>query len=61
MTCSANNAKSTAESGTKLIQDKRTEPRILPYYCSWYRSIFPRKTTGSGSENEGKFQGQVPG
>ena len=36
------NAKSTDESGIKSVQDKETGPRILPYYCSWYRSIFPR-------------------
>lgn len=41
---SATNAKGTDELGITSVQDKTTEPRILPYYCSWYRSIFARAT-----------------
>jgi hypothetical protein len=42
---SETNGKSRDESGIKSVQDKKTELRILPYYCSWYRSIFPRTTS----------------
>lgn len=40
------NGKSRDESGIKSVQDNIPELRILPYYCSWYRGIFPRKTPG---------------
>jgi len=43
---SATNGKSTDESGKQSVQDNTPELRILPYYCSWYRGIFPRITPG---------------
>lgn len=61
MTSSASIAKSTDESGRQSIQDRKTETRILPYYCSWYRTIFTCEKPVTGSENEERVPGQVPG
>ncbi len=52
MSNSVSNTESTDESGKQSLQDEKMEPRILPYYCCWYRSIFPRIGIGAGSENE---------
>jgi len=61
MTSSAIKAKSTDESGIQSIQGKKTELRILPYYCSWYRTIFPCENSATGNESEERIPGQVQG
>jgi hypothetical protein len=59
MTSSATKAKSTDESGIQSIQDKKMEARILPYYCCWYRSIFPRSGIGAESDSEERCEGRA--
>jgi len=58
---SSANGKSTDEPGKQSVQDNTPELRILPYYCSWYRGIFPRKTPGLPLPGSEKSAIRTPG
>jgi hypothetical protein len=52
---------SSEKSGNQSIRDINRETRMLPYYCSWYRTIFTGEIPAAARDTVKKIPEQVPG